>query len=248
MDNGRDGFVIWFTGLSGAGKSTLARLLEKTLIARGRTVEVLDGDEVRTRLTKGLGFSKADRDENIRRISYVARLLARHGAIVITAAISPYREARDEARAEIGRFVEVHVDCPLEACVARDVKGLYRKALAGEIPNFTGISDPYEAPLSAEIVVPSSAETPEAGVARILRKLEDLGYLRSGTAATTPVEVPTHLVRMLGERLTADPDASPTTYVTALLARALADVDAASALPEHPARLEARLAATARSA
>jgi len=241
MTDTGEGFVIWFTGLSGAGKSTLARLLEQALMARGRTIEVLDGDEVRMRLTKGLGFSKTDRDENVRRISYVAKLLARHGAIVITAAISPYRDAREDARTEIGRFVEVYVDCPLETCVARDVKGLYRKALAGEIPNFTGISDPYEAPLSAEIVVPSSVETPDASVARILRKLEDLGHLHPAAPASMPIEVPTYLVRTLEERLAGDPAVTPTTFVAALIAGALAeDGGATLSGPEPRARVEPR--------
>ena len=138
------GFTVWFTGLPCSGKSTLARALEQQLRSIERQVEVLDGDEVRTRLTKGLGFSKADRDENIRRIAYVAKLLTRVQAVAIVAAVSPYRDIRDEARAEIGNFVEVYVKCPLEECIRRDVKGLYAKALRGEIPNFTGVSDPYE--------------------------------------------------------------------------------------------------------
>jgi adenylyl-sulfate kinase len=172
-----EGFVVWFTGLPSAGKSTLARLLEKELLRRERPVEVLDGDEVRLRLTRGLGFSKADRDENIRRIAFVARLLARHGVAAITAAISPYRAGREEARREIGRFVEVYVKCPLETCVQRDVKGLYRQALAGSIANFTGISDPYEEPLDPDLIVESDRETAEASVSRILARLEELGYL-----------------------------------------------------------------------
>jgi adenylyl-sulfate kinase len=172
-----EGFVVWFTGLPSAGKSTLARLLEKELQQRSWPVEVLDGDEVRLRLTRGLGFSKADRDENIRRIAFVARLLARHGVATITAAISPYRAARVEARREIGRFVEVYVKCALDTCVQRDVKGLYRRALAGEITNLTGISDPYEEPLDPEVTVETDRETPEDSVTRILAQLEALGYL-----------------------------------------------------------------------
>jgi adenylyl-sulfate kinase len=129
-----DGFVVWFTGLPSAGKSTLARLLEGALRRRGHRVEVLDGDEVRQRLNRDLGFSKADRDENIRRIAFVAKLLARNGVVGVTAAISPYRGIREEARREIGRFVEVYVKCPVEVCIARDVKGLYRRALAGSYP------------------------------------------------------------------------------------------------------------------
>jgi len=171
------GFVVWFTGLPSAGKSTLAQQLEKALRRRGLSVEVLDGDEVRKRLTKGLGFSKEDRDENIRRITYVAHLLARNGTAAITAAISPYRAIRDEAREEIKRFVEVYVKCPLEVCIQRDVKGLYRRALAGEIPNFTGVSDPYEEPLRPEVTIETDRETPEVGVERILATLEQQGYL-----------------------------------------------------------------------
>jgi adenylylsulfate kinase len=172
-----EGFVVWFTGLPSAGKSTLARLLDEALRQRGWPVEVLDGDEVRLRLTKGLGFSREDRDENIRRIAFVARLLARHGVAAITAAISPYRAARDEARQEIGRFVEIYVRCGLDTCVQRDVKGLYRRALAGEIANFTGISDPYEEPLAPELTVETDRESAVQSIARILARLEVLGYL-----------------------------------------------------------------------
>jgi adenylyl-sulfate kinase len=169
--------VVWFTGLPSAGKSTLARLLEKELQRRDRPVEVLDGDEVRLRLTRGLGFSREDRDENVRRIAFVARLLAHHGVVAITAAISPYRAARAEARREIGRFVEVYVKCALDTCVQRDVKGLYRRALAGEISNFTGISDPYEEPLAAELTIETDRESTQASVERILARLEELGHL-----------------------------------------------------------------------
>jgi sulfate adenylyltransferase/3'-phosphoadenosine 5'-phosphosulfate synthase len=171
------GFVVWLTGLSGAGKSTLAGRLSEQLAARGRTPELLDGDEVRTHLSKGLGFSKEDRDTNIRRIGYVSRLLARNGAAVITAAISPYRDVRDEVRAQTPGFVEVYVRCSLDELVRRDVKGLYRKALAGELPNFTGVSDPYEAPLRPEVVVDSEQETVEESVERVLEALVRLGHL-----------------------------------------------------------------------
>jgi adenylyl-sulfate kinase len=171
------GFVVWFTGLPSAGKSTLARGLEKQLAGRGRRVEVLDGDEVRLRLTKGLGFTRADRDENIRRIAYVAGLLARNGVVAITAAISPYREVREEVRAEIGDFVEVYVDCPVEECIRRDVKGLYRRALRNEIQNFTGVSDPYEPPRNPEVVVETHGETPEQSLDKIVTALERLGFL-----------------------------------------------------------------------
>jgi len=175
----RRGFTLWLTGLPSSGKSTLAELVAKRLRTAGHPVELLDGDEVRLRLSKGLGFSKDDRDENIRRISYVARLLTRVGAVAITAAISPYREIREEARREIGDFVEVYVKCPLEECVRRDVKGLYRKAIGGEIPRFTGISDPYEAPESPDVVVETDREAPEDSAEKILGALRRLGYLRS---------------------------------------------------------------------
>jgi sulfate adenylyltransferase/3'-phosphoadenosine 5'-phosphosulfate synthase len=172
------GFTIWLTGLSGAGKSTLARALEVALHERQRHVEVLDGDEVRENLSKGLGFSKEDRDTNIRRIGYVARLISRSGGVAITAAISPYRATRDEARAQIGTFVEVFVRCPLPALVERDTKGLYAKALRGEIKQFTGVSDPYEEPLAPEVVVDTDIESVEQSTHKILNRLEALGYLR----------------------------------------------------------------------
>jgi adenylyl-sulfate kinase len=171
------GFTVWFTGLPCSGKSTLARALEQQLRSIERQVEVLDGDEVRTRLTKGLGFSKADRDENIRRIAYVAKLLTRVGAVAIVAAVSPYREIRDEARAEIGTLVEVSVNCSLEECIRRDVKGLYAKALSGEIPNFTGVSDPYEPPTRPEVTVDTESEDVKESLAKILRTLGRLGYI-----------------------------------------------------------------------
>ena len=171
------GFVIWLTGLSGAGKSTIARRLDAELTARGRRPEVLDGDEVRTNLSAGLGFSKQDRNTNIRRIGYVARLLARNSTPVITAAISPYREVRDEVRAATPNFVEVYVRCSLDELVRRDVKGLYVRALAGEIANFTGVSDPYEAPEHAEVVVDTERDTVEQSVDSVLRALVRLGHL-----------------------------------------------------------------------
>lgn len=183
----RRGFTLWFTGLSGAGKSTLAELIEPMLRERGCLVEVLDGDVVRTNLSKGLGFSKEDRDTNVRRIGYVAHLLSRNGVGVITAAISPYRDVRRECREMIGEnFIEVFVKCPVEVCASRDVKGLYKKAMAGEIPHFTGVSDPYEEPEHAEVVVETNLENPAQSAAHIIAKLEELGYLEPlpATAAT----------------------------------------------------------------
>ena len=170
---GRQGFTLWFTGLSGAGKSTLSQAVGDELRRRGHAVERLDGDEVRQRLSRGLGFSKEDRDENIRRIGFVARLLSRSGAVAIAAAISPYRELRDEIRREHDApFVEIFVECPLDALVKRDPKGLYAKALRGEIANFSGISDPYEPPASPEITVHTDRETVDASRDAILRWLE----------------------------------------------------------------------------
>lgn len=166
------GLTVWLTGLPSAGKSTLAQVVAETLVARGVRVIVLDGDEIRERLSKGLGFSKSDRDENIRRIAYVARLLTEAGALVIVAAISPYRAAREAARAEIERFIEVFVNCPVQECIRRDVKGLYRKALEGQLPHFTGVSDPYEAPLQPDLVVETDRETLETSAAKILGYLE----------------------------------------------------------------------------
>ena len=176
----RKGFTLWFTGLSGSGKSTLAQFLTPILKERGCNVEVLDGDEVRENLSKGLGFSKEDRDTNIRRIGYVARLLSRNGACAITAAISPYTSVRDEVRAMTeAAFVEVYVEAPLEVVEERDTKGLYKKARSGEIKNFTGISDPYEAPENAEVIVHTGSESIEESAGRIISYLEEQGLLPS---------------------------------------------------------------------
>ena len=171
------GFTVWFTGLSGAGKSTISAIVERELRAEGRKVEVLDGDVVRTHLSKGLGFSKEDRDTNIRRIGWVCEVLARNDVIAIAAAISPYRAIRDEVRATHTNFVEVFARCPLEALVARDVKGLYKKAIAGEIKNFTGVSDPYEEPLNPEVTVHTDRETVEESAQKILVYLEQRGLI-----------------------------------------------------------------------
>jgi len=173
------GFTLWLTGLSGAGKSTLAAAVSKELRDRGIPVEVLDGDEVRQNLSKGLGFSREDRDTNIRRIGYVAKLLARNGVAVITAAISPYRAIRDEVREAIGAFVEVYVKASLDECIRRDTKGLYARALAGEIAQFTGVSDPYEEPLAAELVIDTECEEIADSASRVVDRLLELGHLRS---------------------------------------------------------------------
>jgi adenylylsulfate kinase len=171
------GFTVWMTGLSGSGKTTLAHQLERELTERGRSVEVLDGDVVRTHLSKGLGFSREDRDTNILRIAFVCALLTKHGAAVIGAAISPYAETRRQAREMIGNFVEVHVHCSVEEAMRRDVKGLYAKALRGEIKNFTGVNDPYEAPETPDVRVETERETVEESLAKILAVLEQRGFI-----------------------------------------------------------------------
>ncbi|RJP19686.1 MAG: adenylyl-sulfate kinase [Candidatus Omnitrophota bacterium] len=171
------GFTIWFTGLSGAGKSTISAVLHDELKRRDIKHEILDGDVVRTNLSKGLSFSKEDRDTNIRRIGFVCNLLSRNGIIAIAAAISPYREVREQVRDQIDHFVEVFVKCPLEVCEERDVKGLYKKARNGEISHFTGISDPYEPPMDPEVVCETQNETPRESADKILAKLRELGYI-----------------------------------------------------------------------
>jgi adenylyl-sulfate kinase len=171
------GFTLWFTGLSGSGKTTISTLIHERLRQGGAKVEMLDGDIVRENLSQGLGFSKQDRDTNIRRIGFVCELLSRHGVIAIVAAISPYREAREQVRSRIENFVEVHVDCPLEVTAARDVKGLYKKAMAGEIAQFTGVTDPYEPPLAPEILIHSDQEKPRESADRVWAKLEELGLV-----------------------------------------------------------------------
>lgn len=171
------GVTIWFTGLSGAGKSTLAEALAQRFNSWGERVEILDGDAVRTHLSKGLGFSREDRDTNIKRIAYVCGLLTRNGVICISAAIAPYREARAWARQEIGNFVEVYVKCPLEVCRERDVKGLYKLVDEGKIQHFTGVDDPYEEPENPDLAVETHTQTLEESVSSILAKLVELGYL-----------------------------------------------------------------------
>jgi len=179
MDKEQRGFTLWFTGLSGAGKTTIAEIVEHELKERGRRVEVLDGDIVRTNLSKGLGFSREDRNINVLRIGFVANLLTRNGVAVIVSAISPYKEARDQVRRRIIDFVEVFVDVPLEVAAERDVKGLYKKAFAGEIPQFTGVSDPYEPPAAPELHIKTDEEEPHESARRVVARLEELGYLQA---------------------------------------------------------------------
>ncbi len=180
MESGAEpqrGFTLWFTGLSGAGKTTIAEIVEHELKERGLRVEVLDGDIVRTNLSKGLTFSREDRNINVLRIGFVANLLTRNGVAVIVSAISPYKEARDQVRRRIIDFVEVFVDVPLEVAAERDVKGLYKKAFAGEIEQFTGVSDPYEPPVAPDLVLKTDEETPEESARKVIEKLEFFGYL-----------------------------------------------------------------------
>ncbi len=177
--NRERGTVLWFTGLSGSGKSTIAQLVEEKLLDAGVPVEILDGDVVRENLSKGLGFSEEDRNTNIRRIAFVAHLLQRNGVFVITAAISPYKAIRDEARAMIKDFIEIYADAPLEVCEERDTKGLYAKARAGEIKGFTGIDDPYEAPEKPEVVCKTGDETVEESAQKVIDKLIELKYLEA---------------------------------------------------------------------
>lgn len=172
------GFTIWITGMSGSGKSTVTAILERQLRAIGLRVEVLDGDIVRTHLTRELGFSREDRDENIRRVGWVCELLSRNDVVAIAAVISPYRAVRDEVRGRIGRFVEVYMEAPLDVLVERDVKGLYKRAMAGEIEQFTGVDDPYEPPLTPDVICHTDGrETPDESAARVIEALERLGYL-----------------------------------------------------------------------
>lgn len=171
------GFCVWFTGLSGSGKTTVSRLVAQMLRDRGKKVEILDGDVVRQNLSKGLGFSKEDRDINIRRIGFVCHLLSRNGVVCMGAAISPYKAIRDENRALIGDFIEVYCECPMEVLMERDVKGMYKKALAGEIKGFTGVDDPYEPPENPEVILNTDREAPEESARKVIAKIEELGYL-----------------------------------------------------------------------
>jgi adenylylsulfate kinase len=184
MEQKDRGFTLWFTGLSGAGKTTIAEIVEHELRERERRVEVLDGDIVRTNLSKGLGFGRDDRNINVLRIGFVANLLTRNGVAVIVSAISPYKEARDQVRRRIVDFVEVFVDAPLEVCAERDVKGLYQKAFAGEIPQFTGVSDPYEPPAAPDLTLKTDEEEPQESARKVIEKLEFFGYLWTPTQDT----------------------------------------------------------------
>ena len=184
------GFTLWLTGLPCSGKTTLAKAVEETLLERGLPVEVFDGDDIRTNLTRGLGFSREDRDTNIRRVGYVCDLLTRNGVVSIAAVISPYQAIRDEVRQTIGRFVEVFVDAPIEKLIERDVKGMYKKAIAGEIKNFTGIDDPYETPEKPEVHLHTDKESVEVSTDKIIKTLELLGHIPAleGSTDYTPEE------------------------------------------------------------
>jgi len=191
------GATLWFTGLPCSGKTTLARLVEAAVRQRGRKVEILDGDVVRTHLSKGLGFSREDRETNLRRIGFVAKLLARNGVIAIVAAVSPYRDVRDAVRADIEDFVEVYVKCPVDVCMTRDVKGMYKQALEGKIKEFTGVSDPYEEPLNPEIVVETDREAPDESAARIMCRLEALQLIRPVSSLGYSLEEEAEVTRRL---------------------------------------------------
>lgn len=195
------GVTVWFTGLPCSGKTTLALKLSAELKKRGIQSEDLDGDITRKYLSKGLGFSKEDRDENIRRVGFVCSLLTRHGALVTAAFVSPYRSIRDEIRGMIGNFVEVYVKCSLEKCIERDVKGMYKKAIAGEIKNFTGVSDPFEEPLQPELVIESDKESEDESLRKILDKLEELCYLKpAGKDIVVPDYLRQDLIKMLASQ------------------------------------------------
>jgi adenylylsulfate kinase len=173
----QEGYTLWFTGLSGAGKTTIAVALEKALRERGQRVERLDGDTVREGLTRDLGFSKEDRDKNIERVTFVAKLLSRNGVGVLCSFISPYREARENVRSQTTNFIEAYVSAPLNVCAERDVKGMYAKAFAGQIKNFTGVDDPYEAPENPELIIPTHEQTLEESVNCVLTYLESRGLI-----------------------------------------------------------------------
>jgi len=184
-DSKTKGFTLWFTGLPCSGKTTISEIVEKELRNRGLNVESLDGDEVRQHLSKNLGFSKEDRDEHIRRIGFIAKLLSRNGVATLAAFVSPYRAVRDHVRSEIENFVEIYVKCPVDVCIQRDIKGMYKKALAGEIKNFTGVSDPYEEPLSPELVIETDKETPAESAQKVIQWLESMEYIPEASESVT---------------------------------------------------------------
>ncbi len=222
------GVTIWFTGLPCSGKTTLALKLSEELKKRGIPSENLDGDVTRKYLSKGLGFSKEDRDENIRRVGFVCSLLTRHGALTTAAFVSPYRSIRDENRKLIGSFVEVYVKCSLEKCMERDVKGMYKKAIAGEIQNFTGISDPFEEPERPELVVETDKESEDESLKKILAKLEELGYLKPSPREIT---IPDYLRQDLVKLLASQNFPDLTTFVIHILSRYTTQNNAAGDLP-----------------
>ena len=222
------GVTVWFTGLPCSGKTTLALKLSAELKRRGIISEDLDGDVTRKYLSKGLGFSKEDRDENIRRVGFVCSLLTKHGAVTTAAFVSPYRSIREENRKLIGNYVEVYVKCSLEKCMERDVKGMYRKAMAGEIKNFTGVSDPFEEPEHPELVVESDKETEAESLKKILDKLEELGYLGGSRDIAIPDYLRQDLVRIMAGQ--SFPDLP--TFVTHILSQYAAQNSAAGDLPQ----------------
>jgi adenylyl-sulfate kinase len=223
------GVTVWFTGLPCSGKTTLALKLIAELRKMGYNPEELDGDITRKYLSKGLGFSKEDRDENIRRVGFVCSLLTRHGAVTTAAFVSPYRSIRAEIRAMIGDFIEVYVKCSLEKCIERDVKGMYKKAIAGEIKNFTGISDPFEEPEKPELIVETDKESAEESLQKILQKMAELGYLQP---ATNDVFIPEYLRKDLLKNLAKQNFPDLSTFVIHILGQYVAQNSGGSELSQ----------------
>jgi adenylylsulfate kinase len=236
------GYTVWFTGLPSSGKSTLARLLEAVLVQRGQRVTVLDGDEVRLRLWQGLGSTRGECDEKVRRLIYVAKAVTHCGGVAVTCATSPHRALRAEARQEIGHFVEVYVKCAPDVCIDRDVRGLYAKARRGEIAACVGVSDPYEAPLAPEVVVETDRQPPEESLAKILRQLEALGYLPAPPGnGMRPLPLPRYLIEALEAQVPETPFRDVTAYVTHLLTQVLEEEPALVLSAEETAIVKARL-------